>query len=70
MRLWFAHLITCSNAVQRRRDRSSPQGLAGGVRLGRERVILREGNALLHVGPQPNYIGDDLDAIADQLIAR
>jgi 2-haloacid dehalogenase len=33
-------------------------------------LILREGNAPLDVGPQPNYIGDDLDAVADQLIAR
>ncbi len=33
-------------------------------------LILREGNAPLDVGPQPDYIGDDLDAIADQLIAR
>jgi 2-haloacid dehalogenase len=33
-------------------------------------LILREGNAPLDVGPQPNYIGDDLEAIADQLIAR
>jgi 2-haloacid dehalogenase len=33
-------------------------------------LILREGNAPLDVGPQPEYIGDDLDAIADQLIAR
>jgi 2-haloacid dehalogenase len=33
-------------------------------------LILRVGNAPLDVGPQPNYIGDDLDAIADQLIAR
>jgi len=33
-------------------------------------LILRQGNAPLDVGPQPNYIGDDLDAIADQLIAR
>ena len=31
-------------------------------------LILREGNAPLDVGPQPNYIGADLDAIADQLI--
>ena len=29
---------------------------------------LREGNAPLDVGPQPMYIGADLDAIADQLI--
>ena len=33
-------------------------------------LILREGNAPLDVGPQPNYIGDDLGAIADQLIER
>jgi 2-haloacid dehalogenase len=33
-------------------------------------LILRNGNAPLDVGPQPNYIGDDLDAIADQLIER
>ena len=33
-------------------------------------LILREGNAPLEVGPQPNYIGKDLDAIADQLIER
>ena len=33
-------------------------------------LILREGNAPLDVGPQPDYIGKDLDAIADQLIAR
>ena len=33
-------------------------------------LILREGNAPLDVGPQPNYVGKDLDAIADQLIER
>ncbi len=33
-------------------------------------LILREGNAPLEVGPQPNYIGADLDEIANQLIAR
>jgi 2-haloacid dehalogenase len=33
-------------------------------------LILREGNAPLEVGPQPDYIGEDLDAIADQLIKR
>jgi 2-haloacid dehalogenase len=31
-------------------------------------LILREGNAPLGVGPQPNYIGTDLNEIADQLI--
>jgi 2-haloacid dehalogenase len=33
-------------------------------------LILREGNAPLGVGPQPDYIGKDLDAIADLLIER
>jgi 2-haloacid dehalogenase len=33
-------------------------------------LILRQGNAPLEVGPQPSYIGEDLDAIADQLIER
>jgi 2-haloacid dehalogenase len=40
---------------------------AAGLRTG---LILREGNAPLPVGPQPDYIGKDLDAIADQLIER
>jgi 2-haloacid dehalogenase len=33
-------------------------------------LILRSGNAPLDIGPQPTYVGRDLDAIADQLIAR
>jgi 2-haloacid dehalogenase len=33
-------------------------------------LILREGNAPLDIGPQPDYIGTDLDDIADQLITR
>jgi 2-haloacid dehalogenase len=33
-------------------------------------LILREGNAPLPVGPQPDYVGKDLDAIAGQLIER
>ena len=33
-------------------------------------LILREGNAPLSVGPQPDLIGRDLDQIADQLIAQ
>ena len=33
-------------------------------------LILREGNAPLDVGPQPDYIGADLDAVAGQLITR
>jgi 2-haloacid dehalogenase len=41
--------------------------LAAGWQAG---LILREGNAPLDVGPQPTYIGDDLDAVADQLIER
>ena len=32
-------------------------------------LVLREGNAPLPVGPQPDYIGTDLDAVADQLLA-
>jgi 2-haloacid dehalogenase len=32
-------------------------------------LVLRPGNAPLGVGPQPNYIGKDLDEVADQLIA-
>jgi 2-haloacid dehalogenase len=31
-------------------------------------LIRRAGNAPLDIGPQPNYMGDDLDAVADQLI--
>jgi 2-haloacid dehalogenase len=31
-------------------------------------LILREGNAPLDVGPQPTYIGKDLNDVADQLI--
>jgi 2-haloacid dehalogenase len=41
--------------------------LAAGWQAG---LILRDGNAPLDVGPQPTYIGDDLDAITDQLIQR
>jgi 2-haloacid dehalogenase len=33
-------------------------------------LILRPGNAPLGAGPQPDYIGTDLDAIADQLIGK
>jgi 2-haloacid dehalogenase len=33
-------------------------------------LILREGNAPLDVGPQPDYIGNDLNDIADQLIDK
>jgi 2-haloacid dehalogenase len=33
-------------------------------------LILRDGNAPLDVGPQPNYIGKDVDAITDQLVER
>jgi 2-haloacid dehalogenase len=41
--------------------------LAAGWQAG---LILREGNAPLDVGPQPDYIGNDLGEIADQLIER
>jgi 2-haloacid dehalogenase len=33
-------------------------------------LILREGNAPLDIGPQPNYIAQDLDVMAGQLIER
>ena len=33
-------------------------------------LILRQGNAPLGVGPQPDYVGQDLDAIAGQLIVK
>lgn len=33
-------------------------------------LVLRPGNALLHVGPQPQIIGADLTEVADELIAR
>jgi 2-haloacid dehalogenase len=33
-------------------------------------LILRQGNAPLEVGPQPDYVGRDLEAIADQLIEQ
>jgi 2-haloacid dehalogenase len=36
----------------------------------RSALILRKGNAPLPVGPQPDYIGKDLDAIAGQLIEQ
>jgi 2-haloacid dehalogenase len=37
---------------------------------GQAGLILRDGNAPLDVGPRPDYIGKDLDAVADQLIER
>ncbi len=33
-------------------------------------LILRRGNAPLDVGPQPDYIGQNLDEIADQLVDK
>jgi 2-haloacid dehalogenase len=33
-------------------------------------LILRQGNAPLDVGPQPDYIGQNLDEIADQIIGK
>ena len=33
-------------------------------------LILRRGNAPLGVGPQPDYLGQNLDEIADQLIGK
>jgi 2-haloacid dehalogenase len=43
----------------------------GAVAAGWEGVLItRTGNALLGVGPQPQIVGDDLNDVADQLIAR
>ena len=33
-------------------------------------LIRRVGNDVLEVGPQPGIVGDDLNDVADQLIAR
>jgi 2-haloacid dehalogenase len=33
-------------------------------------LVKRIGNDVLQVGPQPQIVGDDLDDVADQLIAR
>jgi Protein of unknown function (DUF664) len=49
-------------------DASANVGQRGPARTGD--ASLREGNAPLAVGPQPDYVGKDLDAIADQLIER
>jgi len=43
----------------------------GAVAAGWEAALVkREGNDLLAVGPQPQIVGDDLNDVADQLIAR
>ena len=43
----------------------------GAVAAGWEGALIRRaGNDVLSVGPQPHIIGDDLDNVADQLIAR
>ena len=43
----------------------------GAVAAGWEAALIRRvGNDVLGVGPQPHIIGDDLDDIADQLIAQ
>jgi 2-haloacid dehalogenase len=43
----------------------------GAVAAGWEAVLIkRVGNGVLGVGPQPHMIGDDLNDVADQLIAR
>ena len=43
----------------------------GAVAAGWEAALIRRtGNDILSVGPQPHIIGDDLDNVADQLIAR
>jgi 2-haloacid dehalogenase len=43
----------------------------GAVAAGWEAALIRRaGNDVLTVGPQPQYVGDDLNAVADQLITR
>lgn len=43
----------------------------GAVAAGWEGTLIRrDGNDVLGVGPQPHIVGDDLDDVADQLIAR
>ena len=43
----------------------------GAVAAGWEAALIRRvGNDVLAVGPQPQIVGDDLDHVADQLIAR
>lgn len=43
----------------------------GAVAAGWEAALIRRrGNDVLAVGPQPQIVGDDLDSVADQLIAR
>jgi 2-haloacid dehalogenase len=43
----------------------------GAVAAGWEAALIRRpGNDLLGVGPQPQIVGEDLDDVADQLIAR
>jgi 2-haloacid dehalogenase len=43
----------------------------GAVAAGWEAALIRRpGNDVLGVGPQPNIVGDSLDDVADQLIAR
>ena len=43
----------------------------GAVAAGWEAALIkRGGNDVLGVGPQPQIVGDDLNDVADQLIAR
>ena len=43
----------------------------GAVAAGWEAALIkRAGNDVLRVGPQPQIVGDDLNDVADQLIAR
>jgi hypothetical protein len=69
MRLWFAGLITYSmgSGCIACHAWDTLGAAAASWQAG---LILREGNAPLGVGPQPDYIGKDLDVIADQLIQR
>jgi FMN phosphatase YigB (HAD superfamily) len=62
MRLWFGGICLIASHVW-----DTIGAAAAGWQTA---LILREGNAPLDVGPQPDYIGKDLDEIAGQLIER
>jgi 2-haloacid dehalogenase len=48
-----------------------PWDALGAAAAGPEAALIkRVGNDLLGVGPQPQIVGDDLNDVADQLIAR
>lgn len=60
----------CAPAITGRRACHTWDTL-GAVAAGWEAALIkRVGNDVLGVGPQPQIVGDDLNDVADQLIAR